>query len=411
MHILLATIGSVGDVHPVLNLGLALKKRGHKVTVITNPYFKTKTEKVGLNFIKLGEKTDYEKASKHPAIWHPKKGLKLLAKTVVKSTEPLYRIIEKEQKKEDCLVIATALCFGARIARDKLNTPLVTIHMQPSLFRSFESPPTIPGAKLPNWLLKIFSRLIYRNLEQTIDAIIAPKINQFRKKLGLKPIKQILNGWTNSPDLIIGLFPSWFAKKQSDWPKNTKITNFSLLKSSKTLNKTDRKTLNLKPPAIIFTAGTAMKHGRQFFKESVKACQRLKTRGILVTTDPRNIPKKLPNGITHLPYLPFDKALPKAAAIVHHGGIGTSATALRAGTPQLIMPMGFDQPDNANRLEKLGVALQIKAKHYRVKILAQKLHDLLNSKKIQNRCKAIAKKAQKDTSMKKTCQIIESFMQ
>ena len=70
-------------------------------------------------------------------------------------------------------------------------------------------------------------------------------------------------------------------------------------------------------------------------------------RGLLLSRHREHIPRTLPSDVRHVEYAPFSELLPRCAALVHHGGIGTSAQALAAGVPQLIMPMGHDQPDNS----------------------------------------------------------------
>ena len=107
-------------------------------------------------------------------------------------------------------------------------------------------------------------------------------------------------------------------------------------------------------PPIVFTPGSAMYHGQDFFRASVEACKQLNRRGILLTRHAEQIPADLPATIRHFSYAPFSLLLPRAAALVHHGGIGTSAQAMAAGCRQLITPFAHDQFDNADRLRRLG---------------------------------------------------------
>ena len=118
-------------------------------------------------------------------------------------------------------------------------------------------------------------------------------------------------------------------------------------------------------PNCSMTPGSAMRHAQEFFAESVAACQRLGRRGLLLTRFAEQVPTDLPETIRHLEYVPFSRVLPRAAALVHHGGIGTTAQALAAGIPQLVMPLAHDQPDNAARLERLGVGRTIAPRRYR----------------------------------------------
>ncbi|MGH9337428.1 MAG: glycosyltransferase, partial [Vicinamibacteria bacterium] len=107
---------------------------------------------------------------------------------------------------------------------------------------------------------------------------------------------------------------------------------------------------------MIFTTGTAATSETSFFEESAEACRLTGIEGILLTRYREQLPREFPGSVRHFSFLPFSLALPRVAAIVHHGGIGTSSQALQAGTPQLLRPLAYDQFDNAHRLEELGVA-------------------------------------------------------
>ncbi len=86
-------------------------------------------------------------------------------------------------------------------------------------------------------------------------------------------------------------------------------------------------------------------------------------------------------------YVPFSKVLPRAAALVHHGGIGTTAQALAAGVPQLVVPFAHDQPDNAARVRRLGVGDFLLPRRYRVGVVLQSLRRLLASSTVRENCR------------------------
>src|SRR5262249_23103027 len=124
------------------------------------------------------------------------------------------------------IVVAPGTAFGARIAQEKLGVPLVTFHLQPAILRSvYDSPcygfPDVIG-RLPRWGRRAVAALVDKFL---IDRMLAPEINAFRAELGLPPVRRIFY-WANSPQLVLGLFPDWFAAPQPDWPLNTRLTGF-----------------------------------------------------------------------------------------------------------------------------------------------------------------------------------------
>jgi rhamnosyltransferase subunit B len=109
-------------------------------------------------------------------------------------------------------------------------------------------------------------------------------------------------------------------------------------------------------PPVVFTAGSAMAQSAEHFRCAVEAVRGQEMRAILVSKFKDQIPDNLPPNVYHATYEPFDQLCPLAAAVQHHGGIGTSIQCLTAGKPQLVVPFAHDQFDNALRLQKLQVA-------------------------------------------------------
>jgi UDP:flavonoid glycosyltransferase YjiC (YdhE family) len=162
-------------------------------------------------------------------------------------------------------------------------------------------------------------------------------------------------------------------------------------------------------PPIIFTPGSGNLHGRAFFEASVEACERLGRRGLLLTRFAEQVPQSLPKTIRYFDFIPFSQVLPRSAALVHHGGIGTCAQGLAAGVPQLVMPMSFDQPDNAARLRRLGVATALSPRHYRGPAVAQALAELLGSLAVAARCREVARRFHGARPLDETCRLIEEL--
>src|SRR5262249_29005603 len=159
-------------------------------------------------------------------------------------------------------------------------------------------------------------------------------------ELGLAPVRDVFRGWLHSPQLVLGLFPKWFGSIQPDWPRHTELVGFPLYdeRDATPLPAELDAFLAAGPPPVAFTPGSANLHGRPFFEAASAACTRLGRRGLLLTRHPEQLPERLPEGVRHVAYAPFGLLLPKVGALVHHGGIGTSAQGMAAGVPQLVMP-------------------------------------------------------------------------
>ncbi len=244
-----------------------------------------------------------------------------------------------------------------------------------------------------------------------IDRCLARPINAMRRDLGLRPVRGIFRKWMHSPDLCIGLFPDWFALPQRDWPPNSRVTGFPLYdeRGLEPLSAELLSFLDAGSPPIAFTPGSAMRQGLPFFQAAAEACKKLGRRGLLLSRHRGHIPADLTPGVIHIDYAPFSELLPRCAALVHHGGVGTLSQALASGIPQLVMPMAHDQIDNASRLCRLGVAAQLEPKLFRGPAVADALGALLGSDAVAAKCREIAERFSAADPLGQTCDLIESL--
>jgi UDP:flavonoid glycosyltransferase YjiC (YdhE family) len=209
------------------------------------------------------------------------------------------------------------------------------------------------------------------------------------------------------------MFPEWFAPRQPDWPKQTVLTGFPLFdeRGHAELPGELQNFLNDKPddPPIAFTPGSAMFFGHGFFQAAAEACRMIGRRGILLTRHSEQVSASLPPGVIHVPYAPFSELLPRAAALVHHGGIGTTAQGLAAGVPQLIMAMSHDQFDNALRVKRLNAGDSIKRRAFRAAHVAEKLKRLLEDPIIRQGCRDVAARFEGVDALAQTCDVLEGL--
>jgi UDP:flavonoid glycosyltransferase YjiC (YdhE family) len=414
LDILLPTIGSAGDVHPMIALGIALKQRGHHATVITNEFFQRQVRDAGLDFVALGTSREADEAIADPRLWHPTKSFAcIVERAIVPNIDRLYNII-RDLQKPNTVVAASALCFGARLAQEKFGIPLASVHLQPAIIRSVVNggrQGRIPmGPNLP----RVVKQALFWLLDKGwADRLLAPPINSFRLSVGVPAVRRILGDYVHSPEMVIGLFPEWFAPIQPDWPHNLHLAGFVLHDDSdrQPVSAEVQRFLAEGPPPVIFTPGSAAATLRNFFRESVEACRLGEYRAMLVTRYPEQLPADLPVGVRHFSYLPFGQILPQCAALVYPGGIGTMAQAIKAGIPHLVVPHGHDQPDNAYRVKRLGLGQSIFPERYKAKRVARILSQLLASSETRSRCAAFANRINSAQALRISCDLIENLGQ
>lgn len=412
LDVLLPALGSAGDVHPMIELGIALKKRGHQATLITNALFERQVRDVGLEFVMLGTIEEAEVIFADPRLLHPRKSYECVVERVVLPyVAPLYDII-RERLRPNTVVAATGLCFGARIAQEKLNARVATVQLQPSMFRSLEDGGLVGRVRMDAGVPRILKTPFFWLIDKLLfDRLLAGPINSFRASLGLPPVSGILKEYVNSPEAVIGLFPDWFGPLQPDWPKNIHLTGFLLHDDGQRqhLSSAVEEFLASGPPPVVFTPGSSAATLKAFFRESVEACRIGGYRAMLVTNFSEQLPADLPSGVKAFPYLPFSQILPRCAALVYPGGIGTMAQAIKAGVPHLVVPHVNDQPDNAFRIERLGLGSRIYPEKYKAGRVAKELNHLLSSPDIRNRCSVYAEKMDSAAALDRTCEVIEDL--
>jgi rhamnosyltransferase subunit B len=412
LDVLLPTIGSAGDVHPVVALALALKARGHRATIVTNPFFQELIESRGLGFLPLGTVEDARATIADPDLWHPRKGFEVVARrAIVPAMAETYRHIERHAGPHT-VVAASGIALGARLAQERLGVPTATVHLQPSIIRSLEDSGMAGNVRIspsqPMWFKRGFFRLADWLV---IDRALKAPLNQLRATLHLPPVDRVMYRWLHSPQLVIGFFPEWFAEPQPDWPPHTHLVGFPLWDAGRpgTLAADVQEFLEAGAPPVVFTPGSATATLHSYFRESVAAARDLGVRAMLVTNYPDQVPRDVPSNVRTFGYLPFSEILPRSAMLVYHGGIGTLAQTVKAGIPHLVVPNGHDQFDNGFRIERLGLGRSIAQTAYRARKVVVTIRGMLEDSALGTRCREYSRRIDSDAALRRACELIESL--
>jgi UDP:flavonoid glycosyltransferase YjiC (YdhE family) len=399
--------GSAGDVYPMLGTAIELKQRGHQVTFVTSGYFRDTIERTGIEFEEIGSKEEFIASTSNADLWHPARGFRYVFGSLIQpGLRAQYETFARHFKRGASLGIVNMFGFGGLVAREKLNVPIVSLHVQPAVIWSRVAPPKLPRVVGPRWLQDLQFRLGERFF---IDRAVCPSLNALRSELGLAPVRRIVRWW-NSPAGVVCTFPSWYCEPQADWPTNVAQTDFRLWDElADELPREIEEFLAAGERPIVFTPGSGNQFGVEFFRSAVEACRRLGCRGVLCSKFAEHIPENLPAGIKWATYAPFSRLLPRAAAVVHHGGVGTVAQALSAGVPQLVMPLAHDQFDNAQRVRRLGVGDALVPRKFTGAAAARKLAALVSSSEVAGSCRATAARLSRRDGCQRTADALEGF--
>ncbi|MBS2036084.1 glycosyltransferase family 1 protein [bacterium] len=364
MRALLMPVGSHGDVLPLLGLGQALQNHaGWKATALVSPVFSKAARAAGIDHRTIGTVEDYQQAENDPDLHHPQRGVKAVSRVLGQFMRHSYDALasELDSSSEPAVLIGTTLAFPVRILQEQRKLPAVMVHLSPAVFRSNLKPPILtPNGPLPGWLpswaLRLFWWLADRMM---IDPLLGKAHNQLRRQLGLRPVYRIMDRWMHQVDLSLGLFPEWYFRAP-DWPPNLRQTEFPMYDRDDVheLNADLESWLEQGEPPVIITGGSAFANRKSFYEDCLRAAQTLGRRALVVTRHRSNVPE----GSRWVEYAPFSLLLPRGAALIHHGGIGTVAQSLACGIPQLVVPQAHDQFDNAYRVEQLGAGVWSRGK-------------------------------------------------
>ena len=240
-------------------------------------------------------------------------------------------------------------------------------------------------------------------------------IYELREELGLPPGDDPIFEAKFSSQLVLALFSLILGAPQPDWPPCTRTTGFVFYDG-------DAGKMDLPPeveafldtgsPPLVFTLGSAaVLDAGDFYEQSALAAEQVHQRAVLlVGNDPRNLPAhKVPESVCIVPYAPYSRLFPRASLIIHQGGVGTTAQALRAGKPMLLMPYSHDQPDNARRVRRLGVAKVIQRHRYQSDAAASLIREMFAEPKYRERAAAIGVQVRGERSLQKAGDALEAL--
>lgn len=390
----LATIGSLGDLHPFIALGRALQARGADVVLAGAADYQSKVEAAGVVFVPVRPSFgDMEKASGLNREQLTRRVLErsdfLFRQLIVPSVRMSYEDMLPIVKGAD-LVLTSSLCFGGRLACERSGVPWIGVVLQPMMFLSAFDPPVIPKAE---WLGPLFRHFgptatagVLRLLKLATHGLVGP-VHALRREIGLPSNHHspLFDGQFGA-DGAIGLYSSVLGGIQADYPRPTSIVGFTSFDSG------DGSASRLEPDLleflqggaapVVFTLGSVVVNSPGlFYRESAAAARLLGKRAVLLVGESA-LPAHLDlrsKDVFVCPYAPHSLLFPVAEAVVHQGGVGTLAQALRAGRPQLVVPFFADQLDNAARAVRLGLAQSLRPARYSAAAAARALSQLAAS--------------------------------
>jgi UDP:flavonoid glycosyltransferase YjiC (YdhE family) len=420
LRIVLSNIGTFGDINPLIAIALELKRRGHTPVMAVPAVFGPKIAPLGLEFHAVRPDIDPNNTLMAEMIYDVRRGtergLREFLFPVLRQTyDDLMDAVTKPERAD--LMLLGELNYAGPLVAEITGIPWASYVLAPlSFFSAFDPPvlPMFPRLARADKTLPGMGRAIKR-LARFVSRKWPQPIYDLRAELGLPRGSNPLFDAKHSPSLVLALFSRVLGHGQKDWPPHTKITGFCFYDAdagNQALPPNLERFLGYGEPPVVFTLGSAavMAAGR-FYEFSAKAAIKLGIRAVLlIGSDPRNRPKQaLPDSICVAEYAPYSVLFPRAALVVHQGGVGTTAQCLRAGKPMLIMPYSHDQPDNARRMRRLKVARSIQRRYYTPVRVARKLKVMLAEPRFERRARSVAHQLEHEDGVRSACDALEEL--
>jgi UDP:flavonoid glycosyltransferase YjiC (YdhE family) len=385
-RIVITSWGSYGDVNPYVGLAKALAARGHDPVLATSAFYRSYVERERIGFHPVRPDIDVNNRAVVSRVMNPMRGTEyllrdLLAPAVRESYEDLF-----EATRNADLIVTHPITFAGPMVADARSLPWVSTVLAPMSFFSVHELPVFPPAPWLHGVRHVSAAsetLVW--LAKAVTRKWTRPIDELRSSLRLRPRPDPVFEGQHSPASVLALFSRLLGAPQADWPPQTLVTGHIFFDGGPVSMPEELEDfLAAGAPPVVFTLGTsavasASSAGR-FYQESAAAAARAGLRAVLlIGRYPENRPSRLPDGVIAVEYASHALLFPRAAAIVHQGGIGTTAQALRSGRPMLVVPFAHDQPDNAWRVQRLGVARTLYPSRYRARRVELEVRALLES--------------------------------
>jgi rhamnosyltransferase subunit B len=393
-RVAITCLGSYGDVFPYIGLARALAARGHQPIIASSATYRSAVEHEGIAFEPLGPDVNLRDEAALARVMDARRGGEVVVKEfVLPAIEQMYDETMRLAARADVLV-SHPLTFATPAVAAARAMPWVGTILAPlSLFSDTDFPvlPALPALapviRAWPWLRRTLMWLVRRETSKWM----AP-LDDLRTRHGLPPGGNPLIEGQYSPQLNLALFSRVMAEPQADWPPRTRVTGFVFYNGLASLPPEVDAFLAAGPPPVVFTLGSsAVGAAGRFYHESAEAAARLGVRAVLLTGGfTANQPARVPDGVLLVDRAPHQLLFPRARAVVHQGGAGTTAQALRAGCPMLVVPHSHDQPDNAFRVARLGVARTLYPTRYTAARAASALRQLLDDPSYRARARQVA---------------------
>ena len=352
MRALLSTIGSRGDVQPLLALALELRAQGHQSRLCAPPDFRDLAEGYGVDFVAVGPAVRHVGSSRPVIVGDssPDAIRRLMTDTIAGQ----FATLREAAACCDLIVASTALQYAARSIAEQKGIPYFFAAYSPIVLPSpYHAPPPLPGQI--QMKATTDNNTLWDQQALRWNALFGPALNEQRAAVGLSAVSDVRSYmFTDMPLLAAD-------STLAPWPTASELqvtqTGAWILPDRRPLSADLEAFLAAGEPPIYFGFGsTHTPH--ETSRTLIEAARALGRRAIVLSgwADLALVDDQ--RDCLSISEVNMQELFPRVAAVVHHGGAGTTTAAARAGAPQVIVPHRYDQHYFAERIYRLGVGVQ-----------------------------------------------------
>ena len=416
-HLTLLALGSRGDAFPNVVLGAALQQAGFQVRLITFENFAPLAAQFGLDFAAVPGNAEALLASSGGLALLESgqniiKQYRALRQTFWQLTDGITTLLSQPHIwQTDGIINQLPLSLYGRSLAEKLNIPLINVAVIPMLRTN-----TFPMVAFPSWpaVLPGYNAITYRLAEQLVWSGFRQSVNQWRQTvLGLakRPFLGSLTTLSHTPTLL-GFSPH-IVPRPADWPPNVQYTGY-WLPAEPDWSPTDTlmQFLDGGPPPILVSFGSmAVRDPQQLTALVVQAAKLAGQRLILQSGWAGLGQQDLPSTIFALDYAPYRWLFPRLAAVVHHGGSGTTGFGFWVGIPNILTPFLFDQFYWGERIQVLGVGpAPIPQKALTAEKLAAAMETAVTNQSMRQKAAVLGEKIRQEDGIETAVHLIKQLI-
>ncbi|NOZ28310.1 MAG: glycosyltransferase family 1 protein [Chloroflexi bacterium] len=421
MKIAILTAGTRGDVQPYVAVGVGLQAKGHRVRIATHRNFKSMLDQYGLDFSPVeGDPRQILMGDVGQKLLSTEKNPIAMMRHTVAAAEPvLHQVFDdywEASQGADVILFHLLAALPAASIAEKRNVPAFPLYLQHVHhtwhYPSAAATPLLLG--IP-FLAGLYNRLTYKLEDWAFWHFIRSVINHWREHvLGLPAYKAnpfLSREWQQRP-FLYGFSPR-VVPKAPDWGDNIHITGYWFLPMVEDWRPPKRLVDFLQsgsPPVYIGFGSMVHRDAEEMTEIVLKALQMTNRRGVLAAGWGGLSDSDLPDHVIKIDFAPHDWLFPRMAAVVHHGGAGTTAAGLRAGVPSVIVPFFGDQPFWGWRVAALGVGPPpIPRKKLTAKSLAKAMEFAVNDEDVKRRAEKLGEAIRAERGVDRAVEILTEY--